>query len=216
MILCVADDPAIARLLDDTIAGMGHTAVRAACVHEALAVAREHSLDLVLAEYALPDLSGLVLLRILRDHGRDVPFIVLTDQEAAETALEAIESGAEDCLAKPVRVGQIEISVRKALDRAALRRQNEALSSEVAALRALAAAQPAQPVAARREAPLAMLDGTAVVLPSLDIVEAERILIATALERAGGNKTRAAVLLNMSLRTLRHKLNAAQVLATAS
>lgn len=212
MILCVADDPAIANLLDDTIAGLGHTALRATCVHEALTVAREHALDLVLAEYALPDLSGLVLLRILRDHGRDVPFIVLTERDVVENAVEAIESGAEDCIPKPVRVAQIEVAIRNALDRAALRRQNEALSSEVAALRALASTQ----AEIASNAPLPMPDQSAVVLPSLDIVEAERILIATALERAGGNKTRAAVLLNMSLRTLRHKLNAAQVLANAS
>lgn len=212
MILCVADDPALANLLDETIAGLGHTTLRAACVHEALTIAREHSLDLVLADYALPDLSGLVLLRILRDHGRDLPFIVLTDREVVENAVEAIESGAEDCITKPVRVAQIEVAVRNALDRAALRRQNEALSSEAAALRALVSTQ----AEIASNAPLPLLDESAVVLPSLDIVEAERILIATALERAGGNKTRAAVLLNMSLRTLRHKLNAAQVLATAS
>ena len=46
-------------------------------------------------------------------------------------------------------------------------------------------------------------------LPSLDISEAERLLIAEALTRADGNRTRAAALLNMSVRTLRHKLNVA-------
>ena len=45
-------------------------------------------------------------------------------------------------------------------------------------------------------------------LPSLDITEAERLLIAEALTRADGNRTKAAQLLNMSVRTLRHKLNA--------
>ena len=44
-------------------------------------------------------------------------------------------------------------------------------------------------------------------LPTLDIAEAERLLIAEALERAEGNRTKAALLLNMSVRTLRHKLN---------
>lgn len=44
-------------------------------------------------------------------------------------------------------------------------------------------------------------------LPSLDVVEAERLLIEEALRRTGGNRTRAAALLHMSVRTLRHKLN---------
>lgn len=47
-------------------------------------------------------------------------------------------------------------------------------------------------------------------LPSLDISEAERLLIAEALTRADGNRTRAAALLNMSVRTLRHKLNVSE------
>ncbi len=47
----------------------------------------------------------------------------------------------------------------------------------------------------------------AVVLPNLNIGDAESCLIARALEVSGGNRTRAAKLLGMSVRTLRNKLN---------
>jgi DNA-binding protein Fis len=47
----------------------------------------------------------------------------------------------------------------------------------------------------------------AVILTSLDVHAAEQALIARALEVSGGNRTRAAELLGISIRTLRNKLN---------
>jgi DNA-binding NtrC family response regulator len=54
---------------------------------------------------------------------------------------------------------------------------------------------------------VAMVPAGAVVLTSLDVGAAESQLIARALEVSGGNRTRAASLLGMSIRTLRNKLN---------
>ena len=51
------------------------------------------------------------------------------------------------------------------------------------------------------------LDPDAIVLRTLNVREAEAVLIEKALERSGQNRTRAAELLGISVRTLRNKLN---------
>src|SRR5690606_33463841 len=51
------------------------------------------------------------------------------------------------------------------------------------------------------------LDADAIVLHTLNVAEAEGVLIERALERSGQNRTRAAELLGISVRTLRNKLN---------
>jgi len=55
--------------------------------------------------------------------------------------------------------------------------------------------------------PAAAVESSAVVLPSLRIADAERLLIDSALQATGQNRTRAASLLGISVRTLRNKLN---------
>jgi len=71
------------------------------------------------------------------------------------------------------------------------------------------APQPAAaPAAAYTPAPVASPpNSSSVLLNSLNVADAERVLIERALEAAGGNRTRAADLLGISVRTLRNKLN---------
>ena len=71
------------------------------------------------------------------------------------------------------------------------------------------APQPAAaPAAAFTPAPVASPpNSSSVLLNSLNVADAERVLIERALEAAGGNRTRAADLLGISVRTLRNKLN---------
>ena len=86
---------------------------------------------------------------------------------------------------------------------ALLRHENDALRREVSRLRDERTMDGAE---SHTAAPLAA-PTTGVVLDTLNINQAESVLIARALEVTGGNRTRAAGLLGFSVRTLRNKLN---------
>lgn len=72
------------------------------CGYFALAVSREWPPDVILCDLVLPDVSGLELLRRLREEGSAVPFIMVTGSGTVRTAVEAMHLGALDYLEKPL------------------------------------------------------------------------------------------------------------------
>lgn len=69
----------------------------------ALRVLAESSLDAVLLDYRLPDMTGIDVLCELRKHHRDLPVLMVTSCTGAGNVIAAMEAGANDYLAKPFR-----------------------------------------------------------------------------------------------------------------
>jgi DNA-binding NtrC family response regulator len=182
--ILLVDEPSAGPGHREMLARTGHATYSAGSVPQALEALARGDVDLVVADDRTPGLTVPTLLLSLRAAGHDVPTIVLTGQ-APEHAARFIRSGATSCLPAPVQPEQLELAIDQALELVRLRRENEALRREVLAIRP---------------------DG-AVVLTTLDVGEAEARLIERALVVANGNRTRAAKLLGISVRTLRNKLN---------
>jgi DNA-binding response OmpR family regulator len=69
--------------------------------HEALRAASTVPYDLIILDLRLPGLSGLEVLRTLRDRGVSVPVLVLTAQDTVEFKVDALRAGADDYVTKP-------------------------------------------------------------------------------------------------------------------
>lgn len=134
-ILSVDDEPAVGQLLNRMIEQAGHHALGAQSVPEALQVLARERVDLVIADYQMPGLSGLDLLELMRGESYDIPLIILTGFASIEHAMTAIKAGAVDYITKPVDARQLEIAVEQALGVQRLRRENAALRDEVMTLR---------------------------------------------------------------------------------
>jgi DNA-binding NtrC family response regulator len=135
-ILYVDDEPAIGLILQDTLERLGHSAIGATNVPEALAALSRGPIDLIISDFRMPGLSGLEFLELLREEGRDIPLIMLTGYATIEHAVAAIKAGAADYITKPLQADQLEHAVSQALELTRLKRENQALREEVMEIRA--------------------------------------------------------------------------------
>jgi len=87
--------------------------------------------DLVMLDYQLPDMTGLDVLRSLRERDADAVAIMMTAYSTIKTAVDAVRLGAFDYLAKPFQMDELLFTVDKALETTRLRRELRALRSQL-------------------------------------------------------------------------------------
>jgi two-component system KDP operon response regulator KdpE len=113
-VLIVDDEPAIRRLLRNTLAVQDYRVLEAATAKEALAVARHEKPDLVVLDLGLPDGDGLDVIRELRARSA-VPIVVLSSRGDEKVKVAALDLGADDYVAKPFGVDELMARIRTAL-----------------------------------------------------------------------------------------------------
>jgi DNA-binding NtrC family response regulator len=88
--------------------------------------------DLVLLDIYLGKLNGIDLLEHLRREGIRVPVIVMTGFGDIKTAVRAMKAGADEFIAKPIDLEQLEVVVERVLQNDSMRRQVSLLEEELA------------------------------------------------------------------------------------
>ena len=68
---------------------------------EALEFFKEETFDLVLSDWNMPNMSGLELVKAIRETGSKVPVFMITTESEQSRVLEAIQAGASNYLVKP-------------------------------------------------------------------------------------------------------------------
>jgi two-component system response regulator PhoP len=118
-ILVVEDEPALRQQLVSQLRDSGFSVDDAADGQTGLFLGREYPMDLAIVDLGLPGLSGIDLIRTLRDDGRDFPILILTARDAWQDKVEGLESGADDYLTKPFHDAELLARVNALLRRAA-------------------------------------------------------------------------------------------------
>jgi DNA-binding NtrC family response regulator len=115
-VLIVEDDDAVARLYDRALRNPDYDLYRAASGEEALSLWAETPFDAIVSDLVMPGMSGVDLLRSVRERCDDVPFVIVTGCPEVESAIRAVECGALHYLVKPVLPGDLRETVARALD----------------------------------------------------------------------------------------------------
>lgn len=96
---------------------------------DAYLLAIQEPLDIILADYSLPQFNAMQALHLLQENELDIPFIVVTGTISEEAAVETMKHGAADYLLKD-RLGRLGQAIERALHEKQLR--DEKRSSEIA------------------------------------------------------------------------------------
>ena len=102
-VLIVDDQPDVRRTCERILRKANYQVRSAGTAEEALAdyLANEASVDVIVSDVCMPGMDGLALLRTLREHGSEVPVILLTGSVSISGAMLAVEHGAARYAAKP-------------------------------------------------------------------------------------------------------------------
>jgi two-component system response regulator PhoP len=117
-LLLVEDDQTLSRSLAAQLTQAGYSVEVAADGRDGLYYAREYPIDLAIVDLGLPTMSGVELIKALRDDGRDYPILVLTARDRWQDKVEALKIGADDYVVKPFHVEELLARVDALLRRA--------------------------------------------------------------------------------------------------
>jgi DNA-binding response OmpR family regulator len=128
-ILIVEDDVPTRTFLADNLTADGYDLLVAATLGDALRTLEYHRVDLVVVDLALPDGSGLELLRKVREAGGPgsridarLPLIVVSGRAGETDRVRGFERGADDYVSKPFAYGELRLRVAAVLRRSRERR----------------------------------------------------------------------------------------------
>ncbi|APQ12377.1 MULTISPECIES: response regulator transcription factor [Pseudomonas] len=118
-ILVVEDENLLRHHLKVRLGEAGHVVNAVADAEEALYSAREFHHDLAIIDLGLPGMSGLDLIRQLRNQGATLPILILTARGSWQDKVEGLGAGADDYVVKPFQFEELEARLNVLLRRSA-------------------------------------------------------------------------------------------------
>lgn len=130
-ILVVDDEEAHLASIEKILHKEGIRALTANHAKSALDLMRRHRVHVVLTDLMMPGISGIELLRAIKELSPDTEVVVMTAYGTVETAVHAMREGAYDFIEKPLKRVNVLKCLKKAAERRSLVSENRSLKQEI-------------------------------------------------------------------------------------
>ena len=130
-ILIIDDEETILSSLAAVLNNVGYQVETKASAQEAIILLNSQIFDILIVDLKMPTIDGLEFLQQIRPLGLPSTIIVMSAYGNTELALQAIQFGATDYIAKPFNPEELLFTIRKARERERLKSENELLKEQV-------------------------------------------------------------------------------------
>jgi len=126
-LLIIDDEPALRHLLRTILEEEGYHVDEAENGQQGLDLVKRQSFDLILCDIRMPELNGMAFIKKALSYNPTLTIIMMSAYGSLETALDCMKQGAYDYISKPFRPDEVILTLKKALERLKLQRENKQL-----------------------------------------------------------------------------------------
>ena len=130
-LLLIDDDPNLLRVTSFQLEQAGYQVQCASDAAQGLEIFKQKSIDLILTDINMPGMTGLELIKTIRQNDPAVPVIVITAYGSLDNAIKTTQSGASDYLTKPFSIEALTFAIEKNLRIRHLDMENEELRRQL-------------------------------------------------------------------------------------
>jgi two-component system nitrogen regulation response regulator NtrX len=130
-ILLVDDEASIRMALKEILEYESHTVIESPDAVAGLKALSQETFDLVITDIKMPKVDGLEFLQQIKEHGHEMPVVMITGHGTIDTAVESIKKGAFDFIQKPLDLNRVLVTVRNATQSGQMERETKVLKKKV-------------------------------------------------------------------------------------
>ncbi|NOY39945.1 MAG: response regulator [Nitrospirae bacterium] len=199
-ILIVDDEKLLRWSLKQNFEKEGYSVITAEKGMEGLNLYKKERPDITLLDIHLPDISGMTVLERIKEIDRDAIVMMIVPYGDIQTAVKSVRMGAYDFIEKPFNMDKLNILIKKAFETVVLRKEMSRLRGKLSLQNGFEGVDCIVGRSGSGELEINIPAG------GVDIEEFEEKLIERVLEMSGGDHSRAARLLNITVDELKYRM----------